>query len=73
MYTKFWLKNLKERDHLKDLGIDRTIILEWILKEIGWEGWAAFIWLRIGTKWQALVNMVMNFWVPQKMGSFLTM
>jgi hypothetical protein len=27
---------LEERDHLKDLGVDRSIILEWLVK-IGWE------------------------------------
>jgi hypothetical protein len=31
MHTKFWSENLKERDHLEDLGMDRRIILEWIL------------------------------------------
>jgi hypothetical protein len=29
--TKFWLDNLKGRDHLEDLGIDRKIILDWII------------------------------------------
>jgi hypothetical protein len=27
----FWLKNLKGRDYSEDLGVDGTIILEWIL------------------------------------------
>jgi hypothetical protein len=27
--TKLLLKNLKERFHLEDLGVDRRIILEW--------------------------------------------
>jgi hypothetical protein len=31
MHTRFWLKNLKGRDCLEDLGVDRKIILEWIL------------------------------------------
>jgi hypothetical protein len=31
MHTTFWLENLKGRDHLEDLGVDREIILEWIL------------------------------------------
>jgi hypothetical protein len=30
MYTKFWLENLKGRDHSDDLGIDRKIIRKWI-------------------------------------------
>jgi hypothetical protein len=28
---KFQLENLKERDHLEDLGIDEKLILEWML------------------------------------------
>jgi hypothetical protein len=31
MYTKFWLENLKGRDHVVDLGVDGRIILESIL------------------------------------------
>jgi len=26
MHTVFWLENLKERDHLEDLGIDGIIL-----------------------------------------------
>jgi len=29
--TKFWLENLKGRDHVEDLGIDGRLILDWIL------------------------------------------
>ena len=29
--------NPKERDHLKDIGVDYTIILKWVLKYVGWE------------------------------------
>jgi len=32
--TIFWLKGLKGRDHSKDLGIDRKIILEWIIGKV---------------------------------------
>jgi hypothetical protein len=28
---KIWLESLKERDYKEDQGIDRRIILEWIL------------------------------------------
>jgi len=31
MPTKFWSENVKGRDHLKDLGVDGRILLEWIL------------------------------------------
>jgi hypothetical protein len=49
MYTKLSLENLKGRDHLEDLDINRMIILEWISnKHIG-RVWIGFIWLRRGT------------------------
>jgi len=32
VHTGFWWGNLKERDHLEDLGIDRRIILQWIFQ-----------------------------------------
>jgi hypothetical protein len=28
IYTKFWLENLRRRDHSKGLGIDKRIILK---------------------------------------------
>jgi hypothetical protein len=30
-YTGCWWGNLRERDHLEDLGVDGRIILRWIL------------------------------------------
>ena len=30
MYTGFWWRNPKERDHLEDSGVDVRIILKWI-------------------------------------------
>jgi hypothetical protein len=36
MYTGFWWRNLEERDHLEDSGVDGRIILRWIFKEAGW-------------------------------------
>jgi len=49
MHTGFRWRNLTERDHLEDPGIDRRIILRLIFRK--WDvgvrnGW---IWLRIGT------------------------
>jgi hypothetical protein len=35
-------ENLKEEEHLEDLGIDGKIILECILEEL----WTWFFWLR---------------------------
>jgi len=35
------------------------------LQEVGWSGaWTDFIWLWVGTGGGALVNAVMNLWVP---------
>jgi hypothetical protein len=28
--TEFWWGNLRERDHFKDPGVDRRIILRWV-------------------------------------------
>jgi hypothetical protein len=31
--AEFWCENPKETDYLEDPGVDRIIILEWILKK----------------------------------------
>jgi len=33
VYTGFWWRNLRERDHLEDPGIDGRIILRWIIRK----------------------------------------
>ena len=38
----------EERDHLEDLGIDRSIILKLIFKIWIGEAWTGLIWRRIG-------------------------
>jgi len=32
-YTRFWLGNLREEDHLEDPSVDGRIILRWIYKK----------------------------------------
>ena len=34
MHTGFWLQNLKQTDHLENVGTDRCVILKWILKKL---------------------------------------
>jgi len=48
VHIGFWCGNLRERDHLEDLGVDGRIILKWIFRT--WDGgvWTALIWLRTG-------------------------
>ena len=45
----FWYRELKERDHSEDAGVDGKIILRCIFKK--WDGgpWTGLTWLRLGT------------------------
>jgi hypothetical protein len=47
-YTGFWWGHLRERDHLKDPGIDRRIILRWIFRKWDVRLWTGSNWFRIG-------------------------
>jgi hypothetical protein len=47
--TGFWWGNLRERHHLEDPGVDRKIILIWIIRQWVVGAWTKSIWLRIGT------------------------
>jgi hypothetical protein len=66
----FWWGNLRERDHLEDLGIDWRIILRWIFRKLnGWGrlGGGGVDWIDLTQdtdRWQARVNAVMNLGVP---------
>jgi hypothetical protein len=42
------------------------------LRKIGWEGVDRMYLAQDTDQWQALVNSVMNLWVPQKVDNFLT-
>jgi hypothetical protein len=54
---------LREINHKGDPGLDGSIILRWIFKEEEMGVYAGFSWLMIDS-WWALVNAVMNIWVP---------
>jgi hypothetical protein len=41
--------DLRERDHLEDLGVDRGIILKCLSKTWDRAAWTGLIWLRTGT------------------------
>ena len=43
-----WLGNLKEGDHLGDLGVDVRIELRWIFRKWDEGVWTGSSWLRIG-------------------------
>jgi hypothetical protein len=44
-----WWENLRERNHLKDPGLDRRIILGWIFRNWDVGAWTGSVWLRIRT------------------------
>jgi hypothetical protein len=43
MHTKFWLKNLKGRDHSENLCINGKLILRWILEK----QWEVLDWIHL--------------------------
>ena len=49
VYTGFRRRNIRDRNHLEDHGIDGRIILRWILRKWDWGAWTGLIWLRLGT------------------------
>jgi hypothetical protein len=48
--------NLRERNHLEDLGVDGRIILRYIFRQWDVRAWSGSIWLRIGTDGGHLYN-----------------
>ena len=40
--------NLRGRDHVGDLGIDRRIILKWNFQMWDWRAWSLLVWFWIG-------------------------
>jgi len=48
-YAGLWCGNLRERDHLRDPGVDGRVILKWIFREWDVGVWIGSSWLRVGT------------------------
>jgi hypothetical protein len=43
------VRNLRERDHFEDPGVDGSVILRWIFRKWDGRAWTGSVWLRIGT------------------------
>jgi hypothetical protein len=63
VHTGFWWGDLRERDHLEYVGIDRRIILKWIFKK--WDGGMDWIYLsQDKDRYRCRVNEVMTLLFP---------
>jgi hypothetical protein len=58
--SSFLWRNLRERDHLEDPGVDGRIILRWIFRkrDVGGLEWIELAQDR--DRWEAVVNAVTN-------------
>jgi hypothetical protein len=64
VHTEFRWGNVREGGHLEDPGIEWRIVLRCIIRK--WNGWV-MDWIDLaknGDKWQALVNAILNLWIP---------
>ena len=59
-YTGFWWGNLRERDHLRDPGVDGRIISSWIFRKWDVGGMDRVDLAQDRGRWRTLVNTVTN-------------
>jgi len=66
VHTGFRWRNLRERDHLEDPGIDGRKILKWIFSkwDVGGGEMGGINLAQDKERWQKVINMVMNLGVP---------
>ena len=67
MLTGLWWGNLREGDHLEDIGLRGRIILKWIFKKMGW----GVDWIDLAQdrdEWRAVLNKAMNLVFPSDEG-----
>jgi hypothetical protein len=64
VYTGIWWGNLKERDHLGNLDVEGRIILRRMFRNWDVGAWTGIELAQDIDRWRALVNEVINLWVP---------
>ena len=71
VYTVFWWRYRRGREHSEDLGVDGRIILKCIFKK--WdEGMDLIDVADDRERWRDLMSAVMNFWVAYDARNFLS-
>jgi hypothetical protein len=46
VHAEFWLGDLRERDHLEDIDVDVSVVIEWIFRNWDGEAWTGSMWPR---------------------------
>ena len=71
VHTGFCWGNVRERDHLQDLGVDGNIILKFIVKKRD-RGMEWIYLAQYRGRWWVLVSAAKNLRVPRYVEDFLT-
>jgi hypothetical protein len=72
LHTEFWWGNWEEGDHLEGLGVERRVILKYILIETGLEIANSIQKTQDMGKFWAVLNVVMNILFPRNAENILT-